>query len=92
MTKGHKHDEIFNSILKLFNESPDSELPGWHFKFIIIANLLLNGNAYVEIVRDNKTGLPSKLHFLHNSLVSLEEKDNLLIYNVSEDYEGMLLK
>ncbi|MGD3155805.1 phage portal protein [Staphylococcus warneri] len=92
MTKGHKHDEIFNSILKLFNESPDSELPGWHFKFIIIANLLLNGNAYVEIVRDNKTGLPSKLHFLHNSLVSLEEKDNLLIYNVSEDYEGNAVK
>ncbi|ALN76061.1 phage portal protein [Staphylococcus agnetis] len=92
MTKGHHQDNIFNMILKLFNESPDGELPGWHFKFIIIANLLINGNAYVEIGRDKKTGLPISLHFLHNSLVSLEEKDNNLIYNISEDYEGNAVK
>ncbi|GAA6817813.1 phage portal protein [Helicobacter pylori] len=92
LTKGHKQDDLFNSILKLFNDTPDRELPGWHFKFIIIANMLLNGNAYVEIVRDKKSGLPSSLHFLHNSLVSMEEQDDLLIYNISEDHEGNAVK
>ncbi|MBU7217613.1 phage portal protein [Staphylococcus gallinarum] len=88
LTKGHEKDTMFDSVLKLFNESPDGELPGWHFKYIIIANMLLNGNAFVEIVRDKKTGLPNSLHFLHNSLVSLEEKDEMIIYNISEDHEG----
>lgn len=92
LTKGHKQDDLFNSILKLFNDTPDRELPGWHFKYIIIANMLLNGNAYVEIVRDEKTGLPSSLHFLHNSLVSMEEQDDLLIYNISEDHSGKAVK
>lgn len=88
LTKGHKKDELFNDVLRLFNVSPDGEIPGWHFKFIIVANMLLNGNAYVEIIRDKKTGLPSSLYFLHNSLVSIEEKDGMIVYNISENHEG----
>ena len=53
MTKGHETDEAYNRILKLINDSPDGELPGWHFKFIIIANMLLNGN-FMLIVRDKR--------------------------------------
>lgn len=92
MTKGHQTDEEYNRILKLINDSPDGELPGWHFKFIIVANMLLNGNSYVEIVRDKKTGIPKELYFLHNSLVSIEEQDGLLFYNITEDHNGDSVK
>lgn len=91
VTKGHeKHDDI-ERILKLFNTNPDDDLPGWHFKFIIIANMLLNGEAFVEIVRDSNNQ-PTQFHFLHNDLVGIEEIDGDIIYNVSEDVNGKAVR
>lgn len=87
VTKNSETDDISKHILQLLNDRPDPDITGWHFKFIIIANLLINGNAYVEIIRDEKR-LPIGLYFLHNDLVSMEEKDNEVLYNVSEDIEG----
>lgn len=86
-TKGHDKHPIIQDVLKLFNRGPYSDLPSWHFKFIIIANMLLNGSSYVEIVRDKK-GIPESLHFLHNDLVSIEERDGEILYNVTQNYKG----
>lgn len=86
-TKGHDKHPIIQDVLKLFNRGPYGDLPSWHFKFIIIANMLLNGSSYVEIVRDKK-GIPESLHFLHNDLVSIEERDGEILYNVTQDYKG----
>ena len=55
--KGHESNVVMDDILKLFNDNPDGQLPGWHFKFIIIANMLLNGQSFVEIVRDKTVSL-----------------------------------
>lgn len=85
--KGHESNVVMDDILKLFNDNPDGQLPGWHFKFIIIANMLLNGQSFVEIVRD-KNGFPTSFYFLHNDLVGLEEVNGEVMYNVSEDAHG----
>lgn len=87
VTKGHQKHDLIEKVLKMFNQNPDDELPGWHFKFIIIANMLLNGESFVEIVRD-ENGLPKQFHFLHNDLVGIEELDGEITYNVSEDVNG----
>src|SRR5699024_5835962 len=79
--KGHDTTSDRNEILDLFNNNPQSDLPGWHFKFIIISNMLLNGQSFVEIIRD-KNDFPVGFHFLHNDLVGIEEKDGEIVYNV----------
>ncbi|AYW46774.1 phage portal protein [Tetragenococcus koreensis] len=89
--KGHETNMVMNDVLDLFNNNPDSDLPGWHFKFIIIANMLLNGQSFVEIIRDDNN-FPTGFRFLHNDLVGLEEKDGEIIYNVSEDINGNAVK
>ncbi|WP_279525803.1 phage portal protein [Staphylococcus gallinarum] len=89
--KGHETNTVMNQVLEYFNKNPNSDLPGWHFKFIIIANMLLNGQSFVEIIRDGNN-FPTGFHFLHNDLVGLEEKDGEVIYNVSEDVDGNAVK
>lgn len=89
--KGHESNTVMNDVLELFNDNPDDDLPGWHFKFIIMANMLLNGNAFVEIIRD-RNGFTTGFHFLHNDLVGLEEVDDQIVYNISEDHEGNAVK
>lgn len=89
--KGHESNSVMEDVLKIFNDNPNDELPGWHFKFIITANMLLNGQSFVEIIRD-KNGFVTGLYFLHNDLVSLEEVDDQITYNVSEDHTGKAVK
>lgn len=86
-TKGHDTHPMFEDVMKMFNKGPDKYLSGWHFKFVIIANMLLNGSSYVEIIR-GKNGIPKGLNFLHNDLVSLIEVDDGVYYNVSQNYEN----
>ena len=85
--KDHEKNSVLDDVLDLFNNHPNDELPGWHFKFIIVANMLLNGSSYVQILRD-KDDFVTGFYFLHNDLVSLEEVDNEIIYNVSQAHSG----
>lgn len=85
--KDHEKNTVLEDVLDLFNNHPNDELPGWHFKFIIVANMLLNGSSYVQILRD-KDDFVTGFYFLHNDLVSLEEVNNKITYNVSEAYSG----
>lgn len=85
--KDHEKNTVLEDVLDLFNNHPNDELPGWHFKFIIVANMLLNGSSYVQILRD-KNDFVTGFYFLHNDLVSLEEVNNKITYNVSEAHSG----
>ncbi|NWN99263.1 phage portal protein [Tetragenococcus halophilus] len=92
--KGNESNTVMEDVLSLFNNNPGNGLPGWHFKFIIIANMLLNGNSYVQILRD-KNGFVNGFYFLQNDLVSVEQisdektgANNNIVYNVSEDVTG----
>lgn len=74
-------------ILKLLNRRPNPYLDAWHFKYIIVANMLLNGNSYVEIVRDDK-GQPIELYHMQNSTVSIEQIDDKIKYNYIDERDG----
>ncbi|EKF8748558.1 phage portal protein [Staphylococcus pseudintermedius] len=74
-------------ILKLLNKRPNPYLDAWHFKYIIVANMLLNGNSYVEIVR-NEYGEPIELYHMQNSAVSLEQIDDQIKYNYIDEKNG----
>ncbi|WP_195831373.1 phage portal protein [Staphylococcus haemolyticus] len=74
-------------ILKLLNKRPNPYLDAWHFKYIIVANMLLNGNSYVEIVRDDK-GQPIELYHMKNSAVSIEQIDDKIKYNYIDERDG----
>ncbi|MCF7580395.1 phage portal protein [Staphylococcus aureus] len=74
-------------ILKLLNKRPNPYLDAWHFKYIIVANMLLNGNSYVEIVRDDK-GQPIELYHMQNSAVSIEQIDDKIKYNYIDERDG----
>ncbi|MGO3732061.1 MAG: phage portal protein [Vagococcus sp.] len=67
----------------LLNVKPNQEVDGWHFKFSLAVNMLLNGNSYAEIIRSDK-GV-SEIKLLPNSTVTLKQKsDDSLIYIVNE--------
>ena len=70
----------------LLNVKPSKEVDGWHLKFSLAVNMLLNGNSFAEIVRnDNGT---SEIKLLPNSTVTLKQKDDdSLIYIVNETDE-----
>ena len=67
-----------DELIKLLNEKPNSEMDGWHFKFALAVNMLLNGNSFAEIKRqDNKI---SELHLLPNSSVTVKQADDGKVY------------
>ena len=67
-----------NEIVKLLNEKPNSEMDGWHFKFSLAVNMLLNGNSFAEIKR--KGNEATELHLLPNSSVTVKQSDNDKLY------------
>ncbi|WP_413489256.1 phage portal protein [Carnobacterium divergens] len=67
----------------LLNVKPNKEVDGWHLKFSLAVNMLLNGNSFAEIIRSDK-GI-SEIKLLPNSTVTLKQKDDdSLIYIVNE--------
>lgn len=74
-------------ILKLLNKRPNPYLDAWHFKYIIVANMLLNGNSYIEIVRDDK-GEPIELYHMQNSATSIQQVDDHIKYHYIDELDG----
>lgn len=67
----------------LLNVKPNKEVDGWHLKFSLAVNMLLNGNSFAEIIRSDK-GI-SEIKLLPNSTVTLKQKeDDSLVYIVNE--------
>src|SRR5699024_3331256 len=62
-------------VAELFNVKPNNLYNGYLFKFILVANALLNGEAFAQIIRDRK-GNPTELLFRpNNSVVVKMDKD-----------------
>lgn len=72
-----------DKLIKLLNEKPNPEMDGWHFKFALAVNMLLNGNSFAEIKREgNKV---KELHLLPNSSVTVTQLDNgTLSYRIGD--------
>jgi len=84
-------DNKDTAITKLINSKPNSYMSAWHYKFSQVANMLLNGNAFSLIERDEK-GAPVALHALLNGNVSIEQLDDGTVqYIHSDDGEKTVL-
>ncbi|MCV3321533.1 phage portal protein [Pediococcus ethanolidurans] len=59
---------------RLLNDNPNSLMNGFNFKFALAVNLLLNGNSFAEIIRDN-SGRPTQLNFIKNSQMTVKQDD-----------------
>lgn len=70
---------------KLLNDNPNSQMNGFNFKFALAVNLLLNGNAFAEITRDN-SGRPTQLNFIKNSemVVKQDDQSGIVTYNYKQ--------
>ena len=71
-----------DSIVKLFNSRPNDFMNAYDFKYVIAANMLLNGEAFVKINID-EDGSVDSLTFLNNSSVTIKTKEQDIIYSVS---------
>lgn len=63
-------------LYKLLNERPNSYYSGFSLKYITVANALLNGQSFIEIMRD-RHGNPIELIALRNSEVRIDQPKDL---------------
>lgn len=76
-----------SNVARLFNQNPcNGEMNARDFKQLIVANLLLNGESFVYILRDQQ-GRANELQFLPNDTINLEWKDNKLNYHTPDGKE-----
>lgn len=61
-----------DKFLPLMNSKPNQYYTGYQLKFILMANALLNGQSFAEIVRDGN-GKPVAIYHLPNSKVAYEQ-------------------
>ena len=63
-----------DDVVKIFNEKANNETDGWHLKFALAVNMLLNGNSFAEIKRNGSR--VESIDLLPNSSVTLSQNDN----------------
>lgn len=79
---GNIHDM---DMITFVNDKPNDYMDGWHFKFALAANLLLNGNSFAEVERESDNSIKA-LHIVPNSQMSVKQSDSgSLIYEVTKD-------
>lgn len=78
--------------IELLNHPNDDLNSRYNFWQTVIVDLLLNGNAFVEIER--QAGMPYKLRHIPLACVTLDLTDDKLVYDVSafDDFESALIK
>lgn len=80
-----------NEIVHLMNHKPNDTMDGWHFKFSLAVNMLLNGNSFAEIIREN--GKIVRLEILKNSEVEVTQKeDGTLLYRIGSKKRAKSVK
>lgn len=58
----------------LTNKAPNDHMTAWDFKFALAANMLLNGNSFARIVRNNSDQVKA-LEFVPNSQMVVKQDD-----------------
>lgn len=82
----HSMLEHHDELATLFNIKPNQYYNAYQLKFIMVANALLNGESFVEVVRD-KTGTPIGLFHIRNSVISYKQDETTqfkLMYELQE--------
>lgn len=80
-------------VERLLNTQPNELMTGFSLKHVIMVNLLLYGNAYVAIIRD-EVGRPVKLKFMETigTNVYFDEENYDLIYNYTWNGENIVVR
>lgn len=68
----------------LLNVEPNQVMTAKDLKFILVANAILNGNSYAEIVREN--GIPVSIHHVPNENVMNVKKKSTTKHLTSLEY------
>ncbi|MGG0491351.1 phage portal protein [Bacillus pumilus] len=72
MIRNEGIEEKDSDLFQLINERPNEFYSGYSFKYILVANALLNGQSFAYIKRD-KDGTPWELIHMLNSEVSVDQ-------------------
>lgn len=73
-------------FLSVFNTRPNQYYTGYQLRFILMANALLNGQSFAEIVRD-RAGAPVEVFHIPNSKISYKQDASTgfkLVYDYQE--------
>lgn len=68
----------------LLNVEPNQVMTAKDLKFILVANAILNGNSYAEIIREN--GMPVSIHHIPNENVMNVKKKSTTKHLTSLEY------
>lgn len=78
--QAYENDEVKDDNLNdLLNIRPNAHTNGWHFKFSLAVNMLLNGNSYAEIKR-TPAGEVESFELLRNSDVTMLQRTSGKVY------------
>lgn len=70
----------------LMNVKPNPYYSGYILKFIVVANILLNGESFVELIRDKKGNI-TQLYHVKNSQITFKQDATTnfnLVYEIKE--------
>lgn len=84
MLKENGIDVMDSNLYHLLNVQPNQFSTAFHFKFALIANMLLNGNSYARI-KKLPNGQPYELEFLPVSTMTVKLTDNNIQYVYQSD-------
>src|SRR5699024_2483623 len=89
----HGVTQTDNNLSYLFNVRPNDFYNGYQLKFIIIANILLNGEAFVELERNPRNKIENLYH-IKNSQIQPKQDESTgfeLVYEVFEDQRKRII-
>lgn len=91
-SNGGKEINFSHPIYRLLHEEPNHEMTSFIFREVLMSHLLLWGNAYVQIIRDNR-GYPTALYPLLPDRTEVKRTDRgEIVYNYQpEDGEKVTL-
>lgn len=87
-SSGYKIKFTTHPTYKLLNSQPNPNMTKYTFLKILVRSMLLSGNAYAYIERDNK-GNAISLHYIPSELVTVIKPQNLLKDRLSYSITGL---
>lgn len=70
-----------NDLIHLLNYKPNNTMTAFHFKFALVANMILCGESFAYIKREN--GMPISLELLKPSEISIYSNEDRIEYHVN---------
>jgi HK97 family phage portal protein len=86
--EGYKKEDVSNSLYNILSYEPNQYMSRFNFFKLIISSVLLRGNAYIKINRDDKFNVTS-LEFLNPDTVTITALKGEVKYQ-TPSYKGLI--